>query len=81
MKTVNNKTTQDIIRWLTEYKARLEANTIKTREKIRKIDKAIRKIINNEINSNVSPYYTETNWKNGGLSIPPIKQRSCILIE
>lgn len=45
MKTVNNKTTQDIVRWLTEYKARLEANTIKTREKIRKIDKAI-KILN-----------------------------------
>lgn len=46
MKTVNNKTTQDIVRWLTKYKARLEANnTIKTREKIRKIDKAI-KILN-----------------------------------
>ena len=45
MKQVNTKTTQDIIRWLTEYKARLAGNTIKAREKIRKIDKAI-KILN-----------------------------------
>ena len=44
MKQVNNKTTQDIIRWLTEYKARLTGDA-KTREKIRKIDKAI-KILN-----------------------------------
>ena len=30
MKQVNNKTTQDIIRWLTEYKSRLVEKSIKT---------------------------------------------------
>ena len=50
MKQVNNKTTQDIIRWLTEYKSRLVEKSIKTRDKIRRIDNAIKKLSNEKHN-------------------------------
>ena len=40
-----------------------------------KIDKEIRKMISNEINAPISNAYTETNWKDGGLSIQPLHLR------
>ena len=46
MKTIPNKTADDIIRWLFDLKSRLPPDTIQSREKIRKIDKAI-KILGN----------------------------------
>lgn len=42
MKTISNKTAEDIIRWLSDLKSRLPPDSIQSREKIRKIDKAIK---------------------------------------
>lgn len=47
MKTISNKISGDIIKFLEDYKTRLSPDSIQTREKIRKIDKAI-KILNHE---------------------------------
>ena len=42
MKSVNNKTALEIIKWLEELKSKLLPNEIESREKIRKINKAIK---------------------------------------
>jgi|GEM_PF-4247633 hypothetical protein len=49
MKTISNKTAEDIIRWLSDLKSRLPPDSIQSREKIRKIDKAIKILENGEI--------------------------------
>ena len=48
MKTISNKTAEDI-RWLSDLKSRLPPDSIQSREKIRKIDKAIKILENGEI--------------------------------
>lgn len=47
MKTIPNQTAEAIIKWLSDLKSRLPLDSIQSREKIRKIDKAI-KILNHE---------------------------------
>lgn len=49
MKTISNKTAEDIIRWLSDLKSRLPPDSIQLREKIRKIDKAIKNLGNDKV--------------------------------
>lgn len=49
MKTIPNKTAEDIIRWLSDLKSRLPPDSIQSREKIRKIDKAIKNLGNDKV--------------------------------
>ena len=50
MKTIPNKTADDIIKWLSDLKSHLPDDSIQAREKARKIDKAI-KILSSRKNS------------------------------